>query len=214
MLSSQRTNYFSSSPYLLRHKKPLCMALSSPSGGGKTTIKNRIFKAYQNFYYSVSSTTRSKRAYEVDGVDYHFVDEKTFLEQKSQGGFLEDVYVKGVYYGTRKECLESYQVGQDILFDVDRQGVEVLKKIFPQLTSIFIIPPSMAILEKRLRQRNTETEESLKKRLDRAQQEMNDWYHYDYIFINDKIERVFKDISKVIYVEKCKTQYREVIRDE
>ncbi len=163
------------------------LIISAPSGTGKTTILQPVLKDLPNLAFSVSHTTREPRNGEVNGRDYHFVTEKEFIQIRDNDGFLEWARVHNNFYGTSRQAVDSQlNRGVDIILDIDVQGALQLKNI-ADLTAIFIFiaPPSMQELERRLRGRGTETPESLKTRLGNAAQEMAQAGEYDYLIIND-----------------------------
>ncbi len=171
--------------------------ISSPSGGGKTTICRRLLKANPGWSFSVSYTTRARRAREVNGREYHFVDKAKFMELRQRGFFAESARVHRYYYGTpRKPLEETVKKGGVILLDVDVKGAFGIKKKYPQAISIFLLPPdveelkkrqALSVLEKRLKRRGTETKAQRAVRLKNAIAEMGRFNRFDYIIINESI---------------------------
>jgi guanylate kinase len=166
--------------------------ISSPSGGGKTTICLKLLKANPRWKFSVSYTTRQKRKGERDGREYSFVDKPSFLRSRRQGFFAESARVHLHYYGTPRETLDKVVTkGGVILLDVDVKGAASIKKKYPQALSLFVLPPSKAELRRRLKRRGTETKAQLKVRLNNAIAEMEQFNRFDYIIIN-------KDINEAV----------------
>ncbi|MBI4041853.1 MAG: guanylate kinase [Deltaproteobacteria bacterium] len=169
--------------------------ISAPSGTGKTTVCERLLKLLPNALRSISYTTRPMRSEEVDGVSYFFVSEERFEDLKRQGALAEWAVVHGSQYGTSVEFVQrALKQGQDVLFNIDVQGARQLKRKFPQAITIFLLPPSMEELERRLRGRRTESEEALKIRLQRAEKEMAEADNYDSVVTNDSLERAVNKI--------------------
>lgn len=174
-----------------------CVIISAPSGAGKTTLVRHLLRELPNLAFSISATSRPQRANELDGVDYHFLSGDAFRERVAAGELLEweEVY-PGRYYGTlRSELARIREAGGTPIFDVDVVGGLRLKTIFgDRALALFIAPPSMAVLEERLRKRNTETPESLKARVDKAEQECGFAPRFDATVINDDLERASAEI--------------------
>ena len=185
----------------------LLIVLSGPSGAGKGTLKNMYMQEHkENTYFSVSATTRSPRECEIHGVDYIFVDKNEFEEMKSQNEFLEYAFVHGEYYATpRKNAVEQLEKGNDVIFDIDVQGGLNIKKQCPEAIMIFIAPPDMETLEKRLRKRGTETEERILRRLANAEGELKHMPDYDYVILNDSVEEAYAKLKAIITAEKCRS---------
>ena len=176
------------------------LVLSSPSGAGKTTISKKIQQKYPSFKISVSHTTRKPRPNEVDGVDYHFVDEKKFKDLANDNQFYEFAEIFGNYYGTSKKSIKDLQEkNYSILFDIDWQGTQQLAKFKDlDLLKVFILPPNKNELENRLSHRNQDKEEVVKQRLRHYSDDILHWHDYDYVVINDNLENCFKQIEKII----------------
>lgn len=176
------------------------IVFSAPSGTGKTAIKNELIKKDPTLVFSISATTREKREEEHDGKDYYFISEKEFKEHIEHNDFIEYDYHFGNYYGTMRMAVEpDLRVGCNVIMDIDVNGALTVKKNFPeQSVLIFIKPPSMEELKKRLMARGTETEETLKIRLARVAEEMDKAHHFDYEVINDTIERAANEILDII----------------
>ena len=189
---------------ILKSKRGLILILSSPSGAGKTTLAKKIERSDRNFKISVSYTTRTPRANEVDGVDYNFVTIEKFQELASQNKFLEQAKVFGNYYATLKGPIEdNLAKGIDYLFDIDWQGTEQVKKIMPSdIVSIFILPPSIDDLESRLKKREEKNKELINQRMKMAKNEIKHWKDYKYIVVNKDVENCFEQITKIIKIER------------
>ena len=180
-------------------KQGKIIAVSSPSGGGKTSIIKRILKDYPEIIFSVSVTTRPKRANEIDGVDYFFVSESEFEKKIANDEFIEWERFYDYYYGTLKSIVvDNITAGKSVLFEIDVKGALSLKRIYPESNLIFIDPPSVDELVKRLKRRKTENETDLQKRIDRAKMELSFKSSFDYIFTNDDLEKVYTKVKILI----------------
>ena len=176
--------------------------ISAPSGTGKTTLVKKLLKNHPNFKLSVSWTTRPPRPDEGDGRDYHFVSQSEFLEASKNNNFLEFEIVHGYYYGTpRQDVKKNIQDGYTVILDIDTKGALTIRKSCPQAILIFIQPPSIEDLENRLRQRATESEQDIKRRLQNAHQEMSIKSKFDYVIINNKLDHAYDEL------ERCITSY-------
>ncbi len=179
--------------------------ISAPSGTGKTTLLHMLLKEMDKVSFSVSHTTRPSRPGEIDGVDYHFVSKDVFSSMVEEGAFLEWAEVHGHFYGTSREgVLGQLAKGTDVLLDIDVQGARQVKKGFPGAVMIFILPPSFKELEQRLRSRGTEDEDSLKIRIENAKREIMAVTEYDYIVINDVLQKALDDLEAVIKANRHK----------
>ncbi|RMH00501.1 MAG: guanylate kinase [Deltaproteobacteria bacterium] len=185
------------------------LVVSSPSGAGKTTLCRRLRGEFPNLAFSVSYTTRKPRSGEVDGKDYHFVDKDTFQEMIARDEFAEYAMVHGNLYGTSVAAIErALSAGRDVLFDVDYQGGEMLRKRFgEEVVLVFILPPSIAELERRLRARGTDDEATIARRLRVAREELRHYHEYDYLVMNDDLERAY-DALRAIYVAQLHVRSR------
>lgn len=181
--------------------KNLILIVSGPSGSGKSTLLKTLPE--EDFYFSVSHTTRAPRPGEVHGKDYYFITRETFLEMLKKGEFLEWIEVHGNYYGTAKSEVEkAFSQGKHIVFDVEVIGVSNLKKYFgKESITIFIAPPSLEELERRLRNRGTEDDEKLKKRLERASLELTYAPFFDYVIVNEDLEEAKDKFLSIIKAE-------------
>ena len=185
----------------------LLIVISSPSGAGKTSLANSIVKENQSISFSTSVTTRSPRSGEKNGREYYFTDKKTFIQMIHNKEFIEYAEVFGNYYGTPKDKTENLLInGKDIIFDVDWQGGTQIKNSYlaSLVISIFILPPSIKSLEKRLFFRNKDDESTVKLRMKEARSEISHWSEYDYVMVNDNFETVKENILKIIEIEKIK----------
>ncbi len=181
--------------------------LSGPSGSGKTTLRQAVLKHFPDLVYSVSSTTRKPRAGETDGRDYRFVTEADFKAGIESGEWVEWACVHGHYYGTSAGFLHrELGLGHDVLLDIDVQGTRQILERFAECIPIFIVPPSLDLLRKRLEKRGSETEASLEKRLADARTEIPQMKIYRHVVINDRIEDAVSDLENLIegYRSRCK----------
>jgi guanylate kinase len=189
-------------------RRGLMLVLSSPSGAGKTTLSRKLLEADPGVELSVSVTTRSPRANEVDGRDYHFIDRAQFAAMVKNDELLEWAEVFGNWYGTPRAPVETAMtVGRDVLFDIDWQGTQQLReKVRGDMASIFVLPPSIPELERRLRVRAQDVERVIKERMAKAGQELSHWAEYDYVIVNDDIERAFAQVRAILAVERLKRE--------
>ena len=191
-------------------RRGMMFVLSSPSGAGKTTLSRMLTEAIPGLRMSVSTTTRAKRPGEVEGRDYHFVDKTRFEEMVKRGELLEWATVFDNRYGTPKAPVEAaLSAGQDVLFDIDWQGTQQLReKARADVVSVFILPPSAADLEKRLRSRAQDSAGVIRRRMSRASHEMSHWAEYDYIVINHDVEAAFAEVQSILKAERLKRERR------
>ena len=195
-------------------RRGLLFVLSSPSGAGKTTIARMLLAQDSGISLSVSATTRPMREGEVDGRDYHFVTDAEFDRMVESGQFLEWAHVFGRRYGTlENEVRRSIDAGCDVLLDIDWQGTQQLKQVDPDIVRVFILPPSMAELERRLRARGTDSDEVIASRMERAAAEISHWAEYDYVFINDDADKCRKLVHTVLKAERLKASRRVFLHD-
>ena len=179
--------------------------ISSPSGGGKNTLIKELLKKISRVCYSISFTTRKIREGEKNGRDYFFVSKSKFENLIEQNEFLEHAEVHGNLYGTSKARVkEELAAGNDVILDVDVQGAKTVRKKIPKAASIFILPPSYKILSERLKSRNTETQEALKVRLNNAKQEVKAFKIFDYIIVNDELERASDKLKAIFLAERLR----------
>ena len=192
----------------LIQRRGLMLVLSSPSGAGKTSISRQLLEKETELTLSVSATTRKRRPGEIDGKDYHFTDVETFQIQINQNAFLEYAKVFDHYYGTPRALVEDKLVhGQDVLFDIDWQGTQQLSEIMPEdLVKVFILPPSVSELEKRLLNRAQDTADVVAGRMAKAADEMSHYPEYDYIIVNYDLAESVAAVQKILHAERLKRQ--------
>lgn len=187
-------------------RRGLLFILSSPSGAGKSTIARMLLEADDQIALSVSVTTRPPRPGEVDGQDYHFIDEAEFHRLVEEHALLEWAKVFGHYYGTPKaQVKQGLRNGQDFLFDIDWQGTQQLyQRAEGDVVRVFILPPSLEELHRRLRSRNTDSEDVIAGRMARAQDEISHWDGYDFVVINDNVENCFEKVRQILNSERMR----------
>jgi guanylate kinase len=193
--------------------KPLLLILSAPSGTGKTTLARRLVAAHPGAAFSVSYTTRAPRGHEKDGVDYHFVSEERFQQMIGEGAFVEWAKVHGHHYGTPRSSIDDAK--GLVVFDIDVQGGETIKKQHPDAVRALILPPSLAELERRLRARSTDDDATVRRRLHAAQIEMRlaRLAGYEYWVVNDDLDRAFGDLEAIVGAEGCRAGPRSLAPD-
>ena len=197
----------------MRAHKPLLIVLSGPSGVGKDAVLDTIKELKRPFHYVVTATTRSRRAEEKDGVDYHFLSQEEFQHMIDGGQLLEWARVYGHYYGVPKdEVVQGLAKGMDVIVKVDIQGAATIKKLLPQAVFIFLMPPSMEELERRLRQRRSEAGADLALRVRKAKEEMESLPLFDYVVISqqDKLDDAAAQIDAIVAAEKCRVKPRVI----
>ncbi len=189
-------------------RRGLMLVLSSPSGAGKTTLSRLLLEADTSIALSVSVTTRAPRANETDGRDYHFIDKARFESMVGRGELLEWAEVFGNLYGTpRKPVEDALAAGRDVLFDIDWQGTQQLReKARSDMASIFVLPPSIRELERRLHTRAQDNDRVIKSRMAKAGDELSHWAEYDYVIINDDIARALAQVREILTVERLKRE--------
>ncbi|OGR00677.1 MAG: guanylate kinase [Deltaproteobacteria bacterium RIFOXYD12_FULL_55_16] len=182
--------------------------ISAPSGAGKSTLLKRLLAELPNLAFSVSHTTRAPRPGESNGREYHFVDRPTFAGMRTDQAFLEWAEVHGNLYGTSRAAIEAQQAkGLDVFLDIDVQGARQLRDYgHPGAIFLFIAPPSWAELERRLRSRGTDPEETVQLRLNNARREMAEADRYDYLIINDQLDKAVEALRAVVIAERCKAR--------
>ncbi|MEY4999390.1 MAG: hypothetical protein RIS00_1434 [Pseudomonadota bacterium] len=187
-------------------RRGLLFVLSSPSGAGKSTLSRMLLASEPEVALSVSCTTRPPRPGEVDGKDYHFIDVPTFKQMAKDGQFLEWAHVFSHRYGTPKEPVEAaLSSGRDVLFDIDWQGAQQLyQEAGPDVVRVFILPPSIEELERRLHTRAQDSDAVIGKRMARAKSEIGHWDGYDYVLINDNVDRCFAQVREILTAERLK----------
>jgi guanylate kinase len=202
-----------------RHRRGLLIVLSSPSGAGKSTIAKMLLDADKEVTMSVSATTRPKRPGEMEGVDYHFVDNTEFDRMIAANEFVEWAFVFGHRYGTPKAPVkQALRRGRDILFDIDWQGARQLEPDFGEhLVTVFLLPPSMAELEERLQNRQTDSPAVIADRMKRAADEIDHWAEYEYVLVNRDVATCLSQVRAIVTAERSKrvrqTDLVEFVRD-
>ncbi len=173
--------------------------VAAPSGAGKTTLVRHLLESDKQIGVSISHTTRRPRPGEENGREYHFVDVPSFLERIGHGEFLEWAEVHGNYYGTSKRWIEDEMLAErDVLLEIDWQGAQQVRKVFPQAIGIFVLPPSMAILHDRLSGRGTDSEDVIARRIAAARDEMRHVDEFDYVIINDTLQQAVGDLQAIV----------------
>ena len=196
-------------------KKGLLIVVSGPSGTGKGTVCSELLSQAQDLAYSISATTRQPRAGEVEGKNYYFMDKADFEKKIAEGGFLEYANVYGNYYGTPLAKIEErLAAGEDILLEIDTQGALNVMKKCPDGLFIFLVPPSLAELERRIRGRGSETAESLAKRMGSAKKEIEDGRKYGYVVVNDTVKKAVSRIMAIRTAEHCRVEKNQEIFEE
>jgi len=187
----------------------LLLIVSSPSGAGKTTLCSRLRGEFPDLRFSVSHTTRKPRPTEVDGREYHFVEQATFEQMIRIGAFAEWARVHGHLYGTSlKEIEIARATARGILFDIDHQGARQIRASLPEAISVFILPPSLGELERRLRGRGTEDEQTTLRRLQNARGEIEHYGFFDYVVVNDEVDRAYEQLRAIVFAERCRRARR------
>ena len=182
---------------------------SGPSGAGKSTLIRAAKQRIAGLGYSISHTSRPLRGQEQDGADYHFVKREAFRRMIDQREFVEWAEVYNDYYGTSFSSLKGpIDKGLDVIMDVDVHGARNIKRIFEESVLIFVLPPSLQVLEKRLKERGTDDEAALKKRVERASSEIGNCAWYDYLIFNDLLEEAVQEASSIIIAERCRRARR------
>ena len=197
-------------------RRGLLIILSSPSGAGKSTLARRLMTWNPSLAFSVSSTTRQMRTEEVDGKDYFFVDEAKFKQQVADGDMLEHAHVFGKFYGSPKGPVEAaISEGQDVLFDIDWQGAQQISNSALQkhVLSIFILPPSIVELRRRLEGRGQDTAETIGKRMQRSWDEISHWSGYDYVLINDDLDATEEKLKSIVTSERLRRSQQPSLVD-
>jgi guanylate kinase len=191
----------------MKQRDGILFVVSAPSGAGKTTLCKGITDSLENLTHSISYTTRKPRPGEIDGRDYYFVTTERFRAMMQAGDFAEYAEVHTHLYGTSKRVLDDMiKEGVDVILDIDTQGARQIKAHFATAVLVFIMPPSMAILEERLRNRKSDREDEIRKRMQRAIDEIRDYGSYDYIVVNRDFERALSELRSIVVAERCRTK--------
>lgn len=186
--------------------KGLLLVVSAPSGCGKGTILGEILKD-DSFYYSISATTRAPREGEQDGVNYHFITKEEFEQRIALGGMLEYAQYCGNYYGTpKKEVEQMREAGRDVILEIEVEGAMKVRALCPDAVFLFIAPPSVEELRRRLNKRGTEAAEVIEERVSQASRELSYANRYDYIIVNGELEKAIQDFRTVVRAEKLRTK--------
>ncbi|MFE0015720.1 guanylate kinase [Mesorhizobium sp. NPDC059054] len=196
-------------------RRGLMLVLSSPSGAGKSTIARNLIESDQGFELSVSVTTRPRRGSEIDGIHYHFRSRREFELLRDNDELLESAEVHGNFYATPREPAERAMAeGRDMLFDIDWQGAKQLKeKMRGDIVSVFILPPSMKELKARLKRRAEDQEQVIETRLKNARTEIEHWTEYDFVIVNDDLDRAFTEVRSIVAAERLRRDRRPGLFD-
>lgn len=196
-------------------RRGLMFVLSSPSGAGKTTISRRLLADMQDIEMSVSVTTRPARPREVDGQDYYFIDRSRYDDMVAKGELLEHAKVFDHFYGTPRQAVERRLAeGKDVLFDIDWQGTRQLREKAPEdLVSVFVLPPTLSDLERRLRTRAQDDDATVRARMAKALDEASHWGEYDYIVVNDDLTRCIGQVRAILTAERLRRARQTGLRD-
>jgi guanylate kinase len=196
-------------------RRGLMLVLSSPSGAGKTTLSRRLLEFDSNVELSISVTTRKKRPSEMEGRDYRFINRRQFDELVEKGELLEWAEVFDNYYGTPKRpVMDALSAGRDVLFDIDWQGTKQLSKAARNdMASVFVLPPSIPELERRLHTRAQDDYETIHRRMAKAADEMSHWDEYDYVVINRDLDQAFVEVAAILAAERLKRERQSGLSD-
>ena len=190
----------------MKKKQGILFVVSAPSGAGKTSLCRAITNSLEQLTHSISYATRKPRPGEIDGRDYYFVSQERFQDMIKAGDFAEWAEVHGNLYGTSRRVLdEMIAKGIDVILDIDTQGAKQIKSKYETAVFIFIMPPSLEILEERLRNRRSDDEAEIRKRMRRAHEEIRDYSMYNYIIVNRDFDRALTEIRSIVVAERCRT---------
>ena len=179
--------------------------LSAPSGTGKTSLTKTLLQVNINLCLSISYTSRPKRSNEIEGDDYYFVEREIFEQMLQNGEFVESAEIYGNFYGTSQKWInETIDSGKDVLLEIDSQGAQQVRKIFSNVVSVFVLPPSLEELERRLRSRGQDSNKVIAKRMDAAREEISHVSEYDYVIINDNMDEAVRDLICVVQAERLR----------
>ena len=200
---------------MVKEKKGMMFVLSSPSGTGKTTLTKKLAENNKNFAISISHTTRKPRPNEINGKDYYFVSKKEFKDLLKENNFFEYANIFDNWYATlKKPVLELLSRGKDVLFDIDWQGTKQLNKIKNlSLVTFFILPPNLKVLKKRLLNRHEGQEQLVKKRMNKFNEEVSHWNEYNYVVVNDDLNKCYDNILSIIMSEKKGLSQKQNLSD-
>lgn len=188
------------------------IVISSPSGAGKSSIVKALLERNNNLWLSVSTTTRAIRPGEKEGVNYNYVDKEDFIKKIDEGYFLEYTNYAGNYYGTPKKFIkEKIEHGTDVILEIEIEGAANIKKLIPEAIFIFILPPSLKVLLKRLKNRNTDSNEKIIERFHQTYKELNEVTKYNYVVVNDVLEDAINKVESIIKAEKCRVDRIEEV---
>jgi len=196
-------------PELDLKRRGLLLILSSPSGAGKSTLTRNLVREDRGIKLSISVTTRHRRPSEIDGIHYHFLPQETdFIEMRDRGDLLEWAEVHGNFYGTpRKPVEQALARGEDMMFDIDWQGTrQIVEKMRKDVVSVFVLPPSMSELRARLERRAEDSPEVIARRLRNAREEIAQWESYDYVLVNDDLDRTFGELKAILAAERLRRE--------
>ncbi len=197
---------------MVKNNRGAIFVVSAPSGAGKTSLCQEVTKIIEGVKHSISYTTRSPRQGEANDVDYTFIKEEEFSRMVSEGEFVEWAVVHGNFYGTSMKRLDAIRdEGFDVILDIDTQGAIQLKSRFKDGVYIFILPPSMEVLEDRLRKRMSDSEEEIRRRLKRAREEIKEFDRYDYLIVNDRFDVALKELGAIIISERLRTENMDAV---
>lgn len=196
-------------------RKPIVYIISAPSGSGKSTLVNEILKAIPGLDFSISYTTRAARGSERNGKQYHFITREEFESMVRADEFLEHAEFDGNYYGTARRYLrETEQKGTDLLLDIDVQGAAQIQQKLPDAVSIFVLPPDKKELEWRLRKRGENSEQDIRRRLEAAGREIEEYDRYNYVLINDQLEKSIERLEAIVLSERLRREQRDLTDQE
>jgi len=191
----------------MNKREGLLFVVSAPSGAGKTTLCRAVMDSLEQVRHSISYTTRKPRPGELDGRDYYFIAENRFREMVEAGDFAEWAEVHSNFYGTSRRVLDGMRgEGIDVILDIDTQGAKQIRKKYGQAVFIFVMPPSLGVLEERLRNRRSDHEDEIRKRMTRARDEIRDYVLYDYVIVNRDFDRALFELRAVITAERSRTR--------
>lgn len=196
----------------MKRRDGLLFVVSAPSGAGKTTLCRNLSESLENLVHSVSYTTRKPRPGEIEGRDYYFVAEERFQEMVSAGDFAEWAHVHNYSYGTSKRVLNDISAeGIDVILDIDTQGAKQIKGRYSEAVFIFILPPSIQVLEERLRNRRSDGEDEIRGRMRRAREEIRDYPRYDYLIVNRDFDRALSELRSIVLAERCRMRHADTV---